>query len=328
MAVYTEVAFEQAQGLMQRLNLGQLTALTGCVGGIENTNYFATVQHNGVARDYVLTLFERLTARQLPFYLGLMKHLAATGIPVPDPAADVRGHLLHELQDKPAAVVNRLSGQSALAPSAVHCAMLGALQARMHLAARSFEPGQPNLRGLAWWNQTAPQILPFLDDSQSRLLRSELAYQNHIAARSAVHALPGGPVHADLFRDNVMFEGSGAGLRLTGVFDFYFAGVDSWLFDIAVALNDWCVDLSSGAHDEERAASLLAAYGALRPLLAQERQLCNAMLRAAALRFWISRLHDFHLPRPGELTHAKDPAHFRRILEQHVRRQHRLPAGG
>jgi homoserine kinase type II len=120
-------------------------------------------------------------------------------------------------------------------------------------------------------------VLPHINAEQSALLQSELAYQNHIAASAAYAALPGGPVHADLFRDNVMFEGE----QLTGFFDFYFAGVDTWLFDIAVALNDWCIDLSTGARDAVREAAFLQAYQAVRPFSSAERQLLPAMLRAA-----------------------------------------------
>jgi homoserine kinase type II len=186
--------------------------------------------------------------------------------------------------------------------------------ARMHLAGRDFPMVQGNLRGLAWWNDTVPVVLPHVDPPQAALLRSELAFQNHVAASAAYAALPRGPIHADLFRDNVMFE-DGA---LTGFFDFYFAGVDSWLFDIAVCLNDWCIDLPTGRHDPVRAEALLQAYGRVRPLASAERRLLPAMLRAGALRFWISRLWDLHLPREATLLKAHDPDHFERVLRQRV----------
>ncbi|MDM0024448.1 homoserine kinase [Variovorax saccharolyticus] len=330
MAVFTEVGFDEADALVQRLGLGPLTSLKGIEGGIENTNYFASTE----AGEFVLTLFERLGAEQLPYYLCLMKHLAAHGIPVPEPLADPdvsppRGHplsipanapceLLHTVAGKPAAVVQRLSGKSELAPTAAHCAELGRLLARMHLAGRDYPRIQPNLRGLGWWNDTAPVVLPYLDAPQASLLRSELAYQNHVAESSAYAALPRGPVHADLFRDNAMFDthASADAPRLTGVFDFYFAGADSWLFDLAVCLNDWAIDLASGRHDGARADALLAAYGTVRPLTGPERALLPAMLRAAALRFWISRLWDFHLPREASMLKPHDPTHFERVLRQ------------
>ncbi len=310
MAVFTEVSESQAQDLLYRLNLGELTALRGIEGGIENTNYFVTTDHG----EYVLTLFERLTHGQLPFYLYLMKHLAGKGIPVPDPAADRAGDVLHTLCGKPAAVVNKLAGKSQLAPEAVHCAAVGDMLARMHLAGEDYNRSQPNLRGLSWWNETVPVVLPYLNEAQNALIRSELAYQNHVAQGSTYAALPRGPVHADLFRDNVMFEGE----QLTGFFDFYFAGVDTWLFDLAVCLNDWCITHADGLHENVRARAMLDAYQAVRPLTAAERELLPAMLRAGALRFWISRLWDYHLPREASMLKPHDPTHFERVLRGRV----------
>ena len=306
MAVFTPVTEEQAALLMSQLGLGELTELRGIEGGIENTNYFATTDLG----DYVLTLFERLNHEQLPFYLYLMKHLAEKGIPVPNPAANSDGDILYTLCDKPAAVVNRLLGKSQLTPDAVHCAAVGAMMARMHLAGEDYNRSQPNLRGLAWWNDTVPVVLPYLEEDQARLLQSELAFQNHIAQGAAYQALPKGPVHADLFRDNVMFDGE----KLTGFFDFYFAGNDTWLFDLSVCMNDWCIDLNSGEHAPEKALAMLNAYQEVRPLRSAERQLLPAMLRAGALRFWISRLWDFHLPREASMLKPHDPTHFERVL--------------
>ena len=320
MAVYTEVSFDEAAPLLQSLGLGQLQTITACAGGIENTNYFVDTDQG----RYVLTLFERLSFEQLPFYLYLMQHLAQHGIPVPEPHALVNnkagkpGDILLKLKGKPAAVVNRLRGRSELAPTPAHCAAVGDMLARMHLAGLDYPHQQPNLRGLAWWNETVPVVLPHLDPAQNRLILSELAYQNHVAASSACQALPRGPVHADLFRDNVMFDREGDRLELTGFFDFYFAGWDAFLFDIGVTLNDWCVDLTTGAHDAERAQAFMAAYQAVRRLSPQERSLLPAMLRAGALRFWISRLWDFHLPREAAVLQAHDPGHFERVLRQRI----------
>jgi homoserine kinase type II len=318
MAVYTEVPFGEAAALLDTLNLGTLTQLQGIKGGIENTNYFVTSEHDGQTCEHVLTVFERLSFEQLPFYLHLMKHLAGKGIPVPDPAADSRGEILHRVQGKPAAVVNKLRGKSALSPDTTHCQAVGAMLARMHLAGGDFGMSQPNLRGLPWWNETVPVVLPFLSPSQAQLIQTELAYQNHLAATPAYAALPRGPIHADLFRDNVMFEDG----TLTGFFDFYFAGCDSFLFDIAVCLNDWCVqhggEASDGQHDAPRAQALLRAYESVRPLSAAERSLLLPMLRAGALRFWLSRLWDLHLPREASMLQAHDPAHFERVLRDRV----------
>jgi homoserine kinase type II len=314
MAVFTQVTPTEAGNLLTKLGLGTLTDLRGISGGIENTNYFVTSELDGVVHEHVLTLFERLTFEQLPFYLHLMKHLAGKGIPVPEPAADGKGNLLHKLKGKPAAVVNKLAGKSQLSPQAAHCAAVGDMLARMHLAGRDYDRSQPNLRGLPWWNETVPVVLPHLTTEQAALISAELAYQNHVAASAAYAALPSGPVHADLFRDNVMFDGD----RLAGFFDFYFAGCDSFLFDLSVCLNDWCIDLPTGVHDAERAQAMLTAYQAVRPLTSPERELLPAMLRAGALRFWVSRLWDWHLPREASMLQPHDPTHFERVLRQRV----------
>ncbi len=314
MAVFTEVSHDEASALLHNLNLGTLQELRGIQGGIENTNYFATTDQG----EYVLTLFERLSFEQLPFYLHLMKHLASRGIPVPDPAANRDGDILHTLKGKPAAVVNRLRGQSELAPQPAHCAAVGEMLARMHLAGQDYNRRQPNLRGLPWWNETVPLVLPHIDAQQATLLRGELAYQNHVAESAAYTALPRGAIHADLFRDNVMFDGPADAPALSGFFDFYFAGIDSWLFDLAVCLNDWAIDLPTGEMDLARSAAFVQAYTAVRPLTAAERQLLPAMLRAGALRFWISRLWDFHLPREASMLQPHDPTHFERVLRQRV----------
>ena len=310
MAVFTEVSFDEAAAFLRFLNLGQLQTIKGAAGGIENTNYFVDTDQG----QYVLTLFERLTFEQLPFYLHLMKHLATRGIPVPDPVADAKGNLLHRLKAKPAAVVNKLRGHSELAPAPLHCAGVGEMLARLHLAGLDYERQQPNLRGLTWWNETVPVVLPYLSDEQRTLILDELAYQNHIAASSAYSVLPRGPIHADLFRDNVMFESG----RLTGFFDFYFAGCDTFLFDIGICLNDWCIELDSGRLDNKRADAFMAAYQKVRPLTAQERTLLPAMQRAGALRFWLSRLWDFYLPRDAAMLKPHDPRHFERVLRERL----------
>lgn len=308
MAVFTEVSEQQARALLSQLSIGELVSLQGISSGIENTNYFLTTDQG----DYVLTLFERLNHEQLPFYLYLMKHLAARGVPVPDPQSNQQGDILLTLLGKPAAVVNRLSGQSELQPDTAHCAAMGRTLAQMHLAARDYDRFQINLRGLAWWNDTVPLVLPHLTPEQHQLLTHELAYQNHVSSLSAYAALPSGPVHADAFRNNVMFDGE----QLSGVFDFYFAGCDHWLFDLGVCVNDWCIDWQTGEMDHARLQAMLSAYQSVRRLTAAERALFNPMLRAAALRFWISRLWDFHLPREASMLQPHDPSHFERVLTQ------------
>ena len=314
MAVYTDVGFDEADRLVRRLGLGALTDLRGIRSGIENTNYYATT----VRGQWVLTLFERLGREQLPYYLRLMEHLARHGIPVPAPQADDRGEILHAVAGKPAAVVTRLPGSHRLQPDSEHAAQVGAMLARTHKAGADFAFHQPHLRGPAWWAEVAPAVLPHLQDAQATLLQAELAFQAELAASPAGLALPRGHIHADLFRDNVMFDATAGEDRLCGFFDFYFAGVDVLLFDVAVCLNDWCCDLDSGRLDEARAAAFISAYEGVRPLDGNERRLLPAQLRAAALRFWLSRLWDWHLPREASLLQPKDPAHFERVLQARI----------
>lgn len=323
MAVFTEVSADEAAVLTLRLGAGELVSLTGIAAGIENTNYFVSTRSG----DWVLTLFERLTAAELPFYLGLMQHLAQRGLPVPEPRADAHGRLLHRVAGKPAALVNRLPGQHQLAPDLHHCAQLGSLLARLHLAVADFPLLQANLRGLAWWQSMAPQLLPCLTPPQQRLLRDELDFQQQLAASAAHTALPCGAVHADLFCDNVLFDGLPGHEKLTGCFDFYFAGIDSFAYDLAVCLNDWCLNADSASLDEARAQAMLRAYTLHRPLTAIESRLMPAMLRAAALRFWLSRLGDWFLPRSATLLSPKDPVHFEHILRARINLPWHPPAG-
>jgi homoserine kinase type II len=308
MAVFTEVSFDEAARLVETLGLGRLAALQPCAGGIENTNYFADTDRG----RYVLTVFERLSAEELPFYLRLMKHLADRGLPVPGPHPDARGDLVLSLHDKPAAVVDRLPGEHHLAPDAADCASVGTMLAGLHLAGADFPLVQPNLRGLDWWIATVPDVLPHLEPRLAALMRDELAWQRRLAETPAHRSLPRGAIHGDLFRDNVMFDAK----VLAGVFDFYFAGVDCLLFDLAVALNDWCIDLESGRLAEDRAEAMVEAYESVRPLEGAEIRLLPALMRAAAFRFWLSRSWDVHLPREAKLLKAHDPTHFERVLLQ------------
>jgi homoserine kinase type II len=312
MAVFTAVSEAEAQSLLDRLGLGRLQALTGIKAGIENSNFFVDAESG----SYVLTVFERLTHAQLPFYLGLMRHLANKGLPVPAPQSDAQGDSLFSLQGKPAALVSRLRGGHQLAPDVFHCEQLGHTLSRMHLAVADFPLQQPNLRGLTWWQGASREVLPHLPAETAALLQDELNFQTELAQGAAYAELPRGAVHADLFRDNAMFEGLPGREQLSGVFDFYFAGVDSFLFDLAVCLNDWCIDLESGRLIEERAGALVAAYERERPLSGTEHRLLPALLRAAALRFWLSRLHDWFQPREASLLKPHDPTHFERVLRE------------
>ncbi|MDE1182102.1 homoserine kinase [Paraburkholderia sp.] len=318
MAVFTAVTESQLAQWMRHYDLGDVVEFRGIASGIENSNFFLTTTRGA----YVLTIFENLTAQQLPFYIDLMQHLAAHNVPVPDPMPRTDGALLGTLNGKPAVIVTKLDGAPELAPGVEHCIEVGQMLARMHLAGRDYADHQPNLRSLPWWQETVPAIVPFIDATQRTLLESELAHQQAFFASADYAALPEGPCHCDLFRDNVLFAhaapDSGHEVRLGGFFDFYFAGCDKWLFDVAVTVNDWCVDLATGKLDPARAEAMLRAYQTVRPFTAEENRHWDDMLRAGAYRFWVSRLYDFYRPRAAELLKPHDPGHFERILRERL----------
>jgi homoserine kinase type II len=310
MAVFTPVSLTDLSTWLVDFPLGEAIAIRGISSGIENSNFFITTERG----EYVLTVFEKLSFEQLPFYVNLMRHLAERGVLVPVPIANMRGEIINALHGKPATIVTKLIGECQLSPRPVHCAAVGHMLARMHLAGQDFEMTQPNLRGLEWWLETEPVVAPYLDAEKRALLHSEIAFQQNFAGSTTCDQLPRGPIHADLFRNNVMFDGE----KLTGFFDFYFAGCDTWLFDVAVTVNDWCIALDTGELDVARVQSLLDAYHAVRPFTEEEKAAWPVMLRAGALRFWLSRLYDFYLPRDAEMLTPHDPGHFERILRQRI----------
>ena len=305
MAVFTPVTPDELAPWLAGYDLGATTQLSGISSGIENSNFFLSTTHG----EYVLTLFEKLKPAELPFYLDLTGHLAAHGIPCPGPLIDHAGRSFSMFKGKPAAIVRRLPGVSSMRPDAAEAAQVATMLARMHRAGESFAGYQENPRGPHWWAVAAPQVMPFLDHAARTMLADELAFQ----ASHRHDRLPRGPIHADLFRDNVLFDAG----RVGGFIDFYFAGVDCLLFDVAVCVNDWCIARdgpAAGSLQADQAQAFLAAYHAVRPFDHVERDAWGVMLRAAALRFWLSRLFDFHLPRAGEMITPHDPGHFERIL--------------
>ncbi len=312
MSVYTTVTAVDLDAWLTRYAVGGLRELTPIASGIENTNYFVTTDRG----RYVLTLYERLPAAELPFYLNLMAHLARSGVPVPAPIADRTGALFSLLNGKPASLVERVEGVQVEAPEAAHCAEVGAALARLHLASQAYRARLTNRRGPAWWRQAARAVRPFLDPAQTELLDAEIRHQTGFGRGK----LPRGAIHGDLFCDNVLF----AGPRVAGIIDFGFAATDFFAYDLAITVNDWCVN-DAGELDAALVTAMLGAYDALRPLAPDECEAWPSLLRAAALRFWLSRLYDLHLPRPGELVHAHDPAHFERILRLRVTRAERWP---
>jgi homoserine kinase type II len=303
MSVYTTVTPDELDAWLARYTFGALVDLAPIAAGIENTNYFVTTERG----RFVLTLYERLPADELPFYLNLMAHLAKAGVEVPAPAPDRTGALFSHLNGRPAGLVSRIDGAPVERPSAEACAAVGDALARLHLASQSYRARLTNRRGPAWWRQAARAVRVFVTPEQNELLTNEVRFQTGFGKGT----LPKGAIHGDLFCDNVLFADG----RVAGIIDFGFAATDFFAYDLAIAVNDWCVEGNgSGALDDARMMAMVAAYHAVRALTDDERVQWTALLRAAALRFWLSRLYDLYLPRPGELTHAHDPAPFERIL--------------
>lgn len=303
MSVFTTVTVQQLQDWLQDYAIGELLELKGISSGITNTNYFVTTTQD----RFVLTLFEHNTIDELPYFIDLMSHLATHDVPCPKPVHSKSGISLHMLNGKPAVLISCLKGQDISVPNATHCAEVGAVLAKMHVAGQSFAAYQNhrNPRDAAWRIRTAEKVLPHLSAEDQQLLRATLDFQ-----AAFDHAqLPQGVIHADLFRDNVLFDGD----KIGGLIDFYYACHDVLAYDLAIAVNDWCVK-SDGSLDEIRLNAMLQAYQAVRPFTPAESSAWNSLLRIAALRFWLSRLYDQIYPQEGELTHAKDPNHFKNIL--------------
>lgn len=309
MSVFTTLTFEQVAQWLQGFNVGTLTALKGIAAGITNTNYFVITDKN----RYVLTVFEKNTLDELPYFVDLMAHLAQHGVPCPTPIADKNGACLHMLHGKPVLMVSCLVGKDIATPNIEQVKSVAFTLAKMHLAGLHFKQAGHNQRGEDWRTETATRVIPKLSASEQHMLQTELDFQHNLD----VSTLPHGVVHGDLFRDNVLFEED----TLGGFIDFYYACDDILLYDVAIAVNEWCLHHNGadiGNIDQEKVEAFLEAYQVLRPFTDQERQLWSAMLRRAALRFWLSRLYDFHFPQEGELTHTKDPNHFKKILQQHI----------
>jgi homoserine kinase type II len=316
MSVYTLVSKEELEQWLARYAAGSLVDQAPIATGIENTNYFVTTTKG----RWVLTLYERLPASELPFYLNLMAHLSRAGVECPAPLPDRTGALFSLLNGKPAGLVTRVDGAPIHTPDVPHCAAVGAALGRMHVASATYRARLTNRRGPGWWRQAGRAVRGQLDTAQNELLTTELRIQTGFGRST----MPKGAIHGDLFCDNVLFAGN----CVSGIIDFGFAATDLLAYDLAITVNDWCIvkgDAEHGALVPELVNALVGAYQRVRPLTIDERAQWPALLRAAALRFWVSRLYDLHLPRPGELVHAHDPAHFERILLDRIAHPFRLP---
>lgn len=279
MSVFTPVSRPELETFLAPYELGRLLDFQGIAAGTENSNFFVSLEQG----EFVLTLIERGPAEDMPFFIDLLDVLHQADMPVPYAVRDRKGNGLRELNGKPALLQPRLSGKHIKVPNNQHCAQVGELLAHIHLATRDNTLERKTDRGLDWMLESGAELISHLSEAQQRLLQPAL---DEIAAHKAqILALPRANLHADLFRDNVMFEGT----HLTGLIDFYNACSGPMLYDIAITVNDWCLDDKSGI-DLPRAQALLGAYAGLRPFTAAEAELWPVMLRVACVRFWLSRL--------------------------------------
>lgn len=301
MSVYTAVSDEQMRQLLTRYHIGRFKSLQGIAQGITNSNYFLHTTEN----TYVLTVFETLKAQELPFFLELTQHLSQNGVACPAPIAQVDGCLTATLSGKPACIVSKLVGCDTSFPTRKQCENTGAMLAKMHLAGQSFPQSMDNPRHAAWWTNSMQELLPMLPEADARLLQDEIAF----LAAHPDDDLPSGIIHADLFKDNVLLDGE----EVAGFIDFYYACRGSFVYDLAIAINDWarCAD---NHIDSDLAAAFQAGYERIRPLTETECAYLPIAYRAACVRFWVSRLLDFHFPAAGEMTFIKDPDVFRNLL--------------
>jgi homoserine kinase type II len=305
MSVYTEVGRDDLIAFLADYDVGELVSFEGISDGIENTNYFVTTDKAG----FVLTLFEQHEFEELGYFLDVMTFFYEQNIPSAYPAADKDGRFLKTLSGKPAALVHRLQGRGVNSVASLkQCEVMGDMLAKMHIAAPQFTGQRINGRGGDWRQSKGAELLPLLDAETAVVLKDELAFQADYQALG----LPKGVSHSDLFRDNALFNDD----ELAGIIDFYYACDEYYVYDLAVVVNDWCVD-EQGLVDHSRYQRLMNAYQAQRPLSVDEQDAWPMMLRAAALRFWLSRLQDKLFPKEGELTQIKDPDAILKILKQH-----------
>ena len=302
MAVFTPVSREEARAFLADYAAGGLRDLRPIGTGTENTNYFLDCTRGA----YVLTLVERTGPGALDYVVALLVHLAGKGLPCPAPLPRRDGGRIGRLAGRPALLLPRLPGAPVMAPQPVHCRAAGGLLAALHRAGEDFPRRRDNPFGLAWCRARAGEAAATLAPAERALLAAELDRQ----AAAGLEDLPGGVVHGDLFRDNVLFRQHGP----SGVIDFYFASDGPWLVDLAIAANDWCV--AGDGRDGAREAALLAGYQEGRRLTGAERDAWRDARRFAALRFWLSRLADRQRPRPGLLVRGKDPAEMGGLLRR------------
>ena len=308
MAVYTEVADEELEAFLTAYDIGELRSYKGIAEGVENSNFLLHTTKD----TYLLTLYEkRVAARDLPFFLGLMNHLAAKGIHCPVPIRDRKGEILGELAGRPAAIVSFLEGFSVRRPQPRHCAQLGEALAGLHVAGRDFTLRRENALTVTGWRPLFESCKARADEV-SQGLAIELETELDALEKNWPRGLAEGVIHADLFPDNVFFIGD----ELSGLIDFYFACNDTFAYDLAICLNAWCFE-ADGSFNITKARVLLQGYNAVRPLDAAELAALPLLARGSALRFLLTRLYDWLNHPPGAFVKPKNPLEYLKRLRFH-----------
>jgi homoserine kinase type II len=312
MSVFTPVTLDEARTFVAQYEIGDVIDFQNIAAGVENSNFFVTTN---VGR-YVLTIFEKIPREDLDFYMGLLTHLTGKQVACAVPLKARNGAVLQTLHGKPAAIVTRLNGNDMAHPTPQDCRAVGAALARMHAATRDFPLKMRNWRGLSWWRSYASSLRPHLAAEEKTLLESELSHQ----AKFDSLQLPRGVIHGDLFRDNILWDDH-LDTHVPQMIDFYFACDEFLLFDIAITVNDWCLDLPAypaARLSPPHVRAFLAGYASVRALTPAERAAWPNMLRAAAMRTWLGRLGYNYFPRDSELTHPKDHPFTARLLQHHI----------
>ena len=308
MAVYTEIGNRQLAGLLAEYDLGEAVALDPIAEGVENSNY----RLRTTTGTYILTLYEKRVARaDLPFFLGLMDHLAAAGVPCPVPVHGRDGNALRGVAGKAAAIVTFLKGAWPRKPETYHCKALGEAMARLHLAGAGYRLRRANDLSVSGWGNLFAKCSGGADTVAPGLAEEIGAELAHVTAAWPA-GLPGGVIHADLFPDNVFFDGR----KLTGIIDFYFACNDAFAYDLAICMNAWCFE-SDLSFNVTKAKQMLSAYRKVRPFSDLELASMPLLARGAALRFLLTRLHDWLHQVDGALVRPKNPLEYLHRLRFH-----------
>ena len=301
MAVYTSINSNDLNDWIEKFNFKDLVNFKGISSGVTNSNYLIQMAHS----NYILTIFEHNNIEELPFYIDLMTYLAKENFLCPRPIENKNGQALGLLKEKPALMVSFLDGKEKAIRSPKSCYLVGQYLAKLHLTANNFPQLNKNTRGLDWVSDMYLNLKKYLSLEDQGILELEINYHKEMDKVE----LPEGIIHGDLFKDNVLFLND----KVSGFIDFYYACNEKFIYDIAIAINDWCID-QDGQINKSMFLEFIKGYRSERKLTDNEQEYLNVALRLAALRFWLSRLEDFYNAKEGEITSIKDPKHFKDIL--------------